>query len=141
MKKLLLVFALLSFQAAVLSGQTFTGTWQGAFQVPLTSGELRTVIRISMAETDKLAEANKLMAVFYSIDLDAKPIQASTVTVNGSTINISFPQMKASYEGKISPDGKTIKGTWSQSKAVPLNLTRATADTAWTIPDPPPPPR
>ena len=60
MKKLLLGFAFLSFQAAALSVQTFTGTWQGSFKIPLMNGEMRTVIRISMAEVDKL------MAVFYS---------------------------------------------------------------------------
>lgn len=41
----------------------------------------------------------------------------------------------------MSPDGKTIDGTWSQGTPIPLMLTRATAETAWTIPDPPPPPK
>lgn len=136
MKKPLLFFAFLSFQAAVLYSQTFTGTWQGALKVPQArNGELRTVIRISMTEADKLA------AVFYSIDLDPTRLNASTVTVNGSTLKISFRQLNGSYEGRISPDGKTIDGTWSQGAPIPLTLTRAEVGTAWTIPDPPPPPQ
>ena len=34
MKKLLLFFAFLSFQVAVLYGQTLTGTWQGVLKRP-----------------------------------------------------------------------------------------------------------
>ena len=40
-----------------------------------------------------------------------------------------------SYEGKLSADGKSIAGTWSQGlKPLPLNFERATAETAWEIP-------
>jgi uncharacterized protein (TIGR03435 family) len=43
------------------------------------------------------------------------------------------------YEGKLSSDGKTITGTWSQGpNPLPLNLTRATPETEWTIPPPAP---
>jgi hypothetical protein len=34
MKKLLLFFAFLGFQAAVLYGQTLNGTWQGVLKTP-----------------------------------------------------------------------------------------------------------
>ena len=43
------------------------------------------------------------------------------------------------YEGKLSADGKTITGNWTQGPTpLPLNLTRATPETEWTIPPPPP---
>src|SRR4051794_36868724 len=35
------------------------------------------------------------------------------------------------YEGKIGPDGNSIEGTWTQGKPLPLNLRRATNETAW----------
>jgi hypothetical protein len=42
------------------------------------------------------------------------------------------------YEGKLNADGTSIAGTWTQGdRPLPLNLTRATSETAWTIPDPP----
>ena len=137
MKKLLLSgFAFVILHTGALPGQTFTGTWQGALKAPQArNGELRTVIEISTNEADKLA------AVFYSIDQGARPITATSVTASGSNLKMTFAQLNGTYEGRLSSDGKTIDGTWSQGTPMPLMLTRATADTAWTIPDPPPPPK
>jgi uncharacterized protein (TIGR03435 family) len=48
----------------------------------------------------------------------------------------------ATYEGRLNPDNGSMTGTWTQGGTpMPLNLTKATPETAWTIPDPPPPPR
>ncbi len=137
MKKLLLsAFAFVILHTGVLPGQTFTGTWQGALKAPQArNGELRTVIEISKNEADKLA------AVFYSIDQGARPLTATSVTASGSNLKMAFAQLNGTYEGRLSSDGKTIDGTWSQGTPMPLTLTRATADTAWTIPEPPPPPK
>ena len=137
MKKLLLSgFAFAILHTGALSGQTFTGTWQGALKAPQArNGELRTVIEISTNDADKLA------AVFYSIDQGARPITATSVTASGSNLKMTFAQLNGTYEGRIGSDGKTIAGTWSQGTPMPLMLTRATADTAWTIPEPPPPPK
>ncbi|HYA18611.1 MAG TPA: TIGR03435 family protein [Bryobacteraceae bacterium] len=136
MKKLLLLgFAIATLHAGALLGQTFTGTWQGAIKAPQAPrGELRTVIKISVNEGDKLA------AVFYSIDQGARPLTANAVTASGSNLKLSFVSLNGTYEGRLSADGNTIEGTWSQGQPVPLTLTRATPQTAWTIPDPPPPP-
>src|SRR5262245_7882346 len=108
MKKLLLwTFALITFPAGALFGQTFTGTWQGAFKVPQAqNGELRIVIKISATEADKLA------AELYSIDQGAQPISANTVTASGSNLKMTIAQLNGSYEGRLSADGKTIAGTW-----------------------------
>ena len=132
MKKLLVSFALVLLQAGVLFGETFTGTWQGALKVP--NGELRIVIKISTTDADKLA------AVSYSIDQGGQPISANTITASGSNLKMTFVALNGTYEGKLSADGKTIAGTWSQGMPMPLNLTLATPATAWTIPTPPPPP-
>jgi uncharacterized protein (TIGR03435 family) len=44
-----------------------------------------------------------------------------------------------SYEGKLSADGNTIAGTWTQGgRPLPLTLKRATPETAWPLPEPPP---
>ncbi len=137
MKKLLLsTLALAALQASALFGQTFTGTWQGALKIPQApNGELRVVIKISTTEADKLA------AQFYSIDQGGNPIPAKTVTASGSSLKIDIPTLNGTYEGKISGDGATITGTWTQGQPLPLNLIRATPQTAWTIPEPLPPPK
>ena len=132
MKKLLL--SAIAF-SSVLFGQTFTGTWQGALKVPQApNGELRTVIKISTTAADKLA------AEFYSIDQKSPAIPA-TVTTSGTTLKMSIERINGSYEGQISADGKTISGTFTQGAPLPLVLTKATPETAWTIPEPPPPPK
>jgi bla regulator protein blaR1 len=56
-------------------------------------------------------------------------------------LKITVPAINGTYEGKLSSDGKSITGTFSQGQPLPLNLMRATAETAWTIPEPPPPPK
>jgi uncharacterized protein (TIGR03435 family) len=136
MKKLLpWIFAFTCVQAVALFGQTFAGTWQGALKVPQApNGELRLVLKISTTDVDKLA------GIFYSIDQGGQPIPATSVTASGSGLKISIAALNGSYEGRLSPDGKSIAGTWTQGMPAPLTLTKATPETAWTIPEPPPPP-
>jgi uncharacterized protein (TIGR03435 family) len=109
-----------------------TGTWQGALKTP--GGQLRLVIKISV-------ENDKFKAVLYSIDQQAPPISANSVTRDGATIKMAITALNGTFEGKLSPDGNSISGTWSQGPPTPLDLVRATPDTAWTIPEPPPPPK
>ena len=43
------------------------------------------------------------------------------------------------YEGKMSGDGKSIAGTFTQgAMSTPLLFERATPETEWVIPPPPP---
>lgn len=135
MKKLLLL-ALALGAAGALSGQTFVGTWQGVLKAPQApNGELRIVIKISTTAADKLA------AQFYSIDQSGQGITASTVTASGSNLKMAVTSLNGTYDGKLGPDGKTITGTWTQGMPMPLTLTLATPQTAWTIPEPLPPPK
>jgi uncharacterized protein (TIGR03435 family) len=101
-------------------------TWQGTLHA---GRDLRTVIKISKADD------GGYKAVFYSIDQSGDGISASKVTLDGTTLKITLAF--GSYEGTLSPDGKTITGTWTQGpNPLPLIFTRATPDTAWTIPPP-----
>src|SRR5665213_754986 len=45
------------------------------------------------------------------------------------------------YEGMLSTDGNSMVGTWTHGRPLPLTLIRATRETAWEIPTPPPPPK
>jgi uncharacterized protein (TIGR03435 family) len=61
----------------------------------------------------------------------------SDVTLSGSTVRFAVAAIGGAFEGQLSGDGASIRGNWTQSgKALPLNLVRATADTAWPIPPP-----
>jgi uncharacterized protein (TIGR03435 family) len=78
----------------------------------------------------------------YSIDQGGRPINVSSIALDGSTFKYSVDLIGGSYEGTLSADGNSIVGNWSQgSTPMPLTLVRATKETAWEIPAPPPPPK
>jgi uncharacterized protein (TIGR03435 family) len=115
--------------------QNVTGTWQGSLPGPPGSA-LRIVIKITRANDESLR------AVLYSIDQGGAPMGASSATQQGSTVKVAVNGIGCSYEGKLSADGNSIAGTWTQGAApAPLNLARATPETAWTIPEPRPAPK
>jgi uncharacterized protein (TIGR03435 family) len=89
------------------------------------------------------ADTSGLKAVMYSIDQGGQPIVASSITVQGATVKFAVAAIGGTYEGKLSnTDGTAIKGVWSQGpRPQPLDLTLANDNTAWTIPEPPPPPK
>jgi bla regulator protein blaR1 len=138
MKKLIpWMIALAALPGSALFAQNLTGAWQGTLTPPAAAGkELRIVIKITTTDADTLK------AVLYSIDQAAQGVPASSVTLQGSTFKMAIPGIGGSYEGKLSADGNSITGTFTQGPApLPLNLTRATPATAWVIPEPPPPPK
>jgi uncharacterized protein (TIGR03435 family) len=133
MKRCMLwIAALVAVQAGALFAQDLTGTWQGTLKPG--QRELRIVMKISRDD-------DKLKAVMYSIDQGGQPITANSISRNGSTVKFAITQINGSYEGKLSPDGNTITGDWTQGQPLALNLVRATPETTWTIPEPPPPPK
>ena len=113
------------------------GTWQGTLRVPpyLKPGrDLRVVFKISKADD------GAYKGLGYNIDQSVGPIPAYKVTLEGTTVKISVPFDGVTYEGMLAADGRTITGnvTTSWGVTLPLNLTRATAETEWTLPPPPP---
>ena len=132
MKKLTLwMFALAALQGSGLQAQNITGNWQGTLEVG--PRKVRLVFKIAL-------EDDKLKATLYTADQPSPPI-ATTITLGGSTVKMTIPSIAATYEGKLKADGNSIAGTFSQGAQLPLNLARATPETAWAIPEPPPPPK
>lgn len=135
---LLSIFALSALPGHALLAQDITGTWQGTLTVngiPNGSVELRTVMKISRADNESLKGV-----FFFGIDQGATPMNTS-ITLKGTAVKFSVTQLEGTFEGTLSRDGNTITGKWTQGgPALPLNLVRATDETAWTIPEPPPAP-
>ena len=131
MKKLTLwMMALAALQGSALQAQNITGNWQGTLQPG--QQKVRIVFKIAL-------ENDKLQATLRTVDQPSPPF-ATTITRDGATVRVTIPSINGSYEGKLSADGNSIVGTWTQGAPLPLNLARATPETAWTIPEPPPPP-
>ena len=112
------------------STQSIADTWQGTLHA---GRDLRTVVKITKAD------GGGYNAAFYSIDQGGDPIPVTKITLEGTTVKMSLTAIGGAYEGKLSADGKTIAGSWTQGpNPLPLNLTRATPETEWTIPAPTP---
>jgi len=137
MQRLLLpILALLALTGSALLAQNITGTWQGTLKVNGTSGsvDLRTVMKISRVTT----KASRRVLQHRS---RPAPVAMTSITLKGTAVKVSLVQLNGTFDGTLSGDGNTIGGKWTQGgRALPLNLVRATDQTAWTIPEPPPAP-
>jgi len=128
MSKRLVVTLLVMLTAVTARAQDLSGQWQGTLQGPR---ELRFVIKLA-------ADNSGMRAMLYSIDQTSQGL-AGAVTAQGRAIKIAVPALNGNYDGTLSADGNTITGTFTQAGTpAPLNLVRASADTAWSIPTPPP---
>jgi uncharacterized protein (TIGR03435 family) len=126
------VFGLVHVQQAdaLPSAQEIAGTWQGTLHTGL---DLRGVIEISKAKNGEYS------GIFYSIDQSSSSVPVTRITLEGATVKMSIVDVAVggAFEGKLSSDGMSIVGTWSQLSFVhPLTLSRATPQTAWEIPKP-----
>jgi len=129
MKKLLLsLLALVAVSATLMHAQDLVGTWQGTFEA--NGRPLRVVF--------KIVNEGGLKATLYNIDVPAPPLPA-TVSLQGAAIKISLPGINGTYDGRLNADASAMEGTLSGigPSPVKLDLKRANADTAWTIPAPP----
>ena len=133
MKKLLLsLIALIMLSTTALFAQDVTGTWQGTLDIG-SGKSLRIVLKVSKGDD------GALKAVNYSIDQGGQPIPVSSISVQGTIFNFAVSMIGGKYEGKLSPDGNSIAGTWSQGpNPLPLNFAKATPAMLWAIPEPPP---
>lgn len=106
-------------------------TWQGTLHVP--QRDLRLVAKITQAD------GGGLKVVTYSIDQGGQPIPASSASFQGNELKFAIQMIDGAYDGKMSADGKSITGTWTQGpNPLPLVFVRATPESAWAIPEPPP---
>jgi uncharacterized protein (TIGR03435 family) len=112
------------------SNKDLAATWQGTLHA---GRDLRIVAKFTKGDD------GGYKAVFYSIDQGGDGIPVNKVTLDGTTVKFAITAINGTYEGKLSADGNTITGNWSQGPTpLPLVFTRATPETEWTIPPPTP---
>jgi uncharacterized protein (TIGR03435 family) len=118
-------------QKNVIDAGGIAGTWQGTLHAPNAS--LRTVLKIAKTP------AGTLSATFYSIDQGGQGIPTTSVSFDGGVLKYAIQFADLTYEGKLSADGNSITGASVQGgNSLPLVFERATPDTEWNIPAPPP---
>lgn len=128
-KQIVGMAAALMMMCTVARAQDITGDWQGTLHA---GKDLRIVMKITKDD-------GMLKAVAYSIDQGSQAMNAAEVALQGTDFKFSVPSVGGSYTGKLSTDGNTISGTWTQGQPLALVLVRAGKETAWDIPAPPKP--
>jgi uncharacterized protein (TIGR03435 family) len=130
MKKfLLLLLSFASLAGVSAHAQDITGTWQGTLSV---GRDLRIVVKFSKDD------AAAWKGTFYSIDQGGASVGLSKIVARGGQVSFSIVQIEGEYAGKLSADGGTLTGTFTQrSNPIALVLTRVKPEAAWAIPEPP----
>jgi uncharacterized protein (TIGR03435 family) len=126
----LLIMVPAAYGQSAPAASDIVGDWQGTLHA---GKDLRTVVKIT--KDDKGA----YKATFYSIDQGGAPIPVSSVTRDGANVTMALNLIGGKFEGKLSADGNTMDGNWTQGPTpLALVLTRTTPATEWPIPPPPP---
>ena len=125
MRKMLLgIIAFATLLGSSLYAQDIAGDWQGTLKM---GAGLRLILHITKGDSGSW---NGMM---YSIDQTPDGMKVNSLTLVGSDLKFSVDPIHGSFEGKLSPDGASISGTWTQGSPLPLELQRATKETAWPI--------
>jgi non-heme chloroperoxidase len=122
MNRFLSIAAVAALIACPAYAQDISGDWQGTLKAG--SQQLRIILHVVKA-------GDGWNGTLYSIDQGPDAIPVSSVTLQKSNLKFTVDMVHGSYEGKISADGISIAGTWTQGRPMPLDFQRATKDTAW----------
>lgn len=130
-KHALWIGGFLAVLGGALGAQDIAGDWQGTLKAG--ARERRFIVYIEKADSGAWKAS--------VADIDLRPdrgatIPADAVMLQGSVVKLTFASIRGSYEGKVGTDGTSITGTWTQARPLPLDLKRATPETAWTDPSP-----
>jgi len=107
-----------------LRAQTILGIWQGT--LPSSPESQRIVLKIEKADT------SSLRGVLYRIDKSAEGMILSAITFQPPDVGIEETFINVSYKGKLSADGNSIDGIWTEDKkSYPMAFARATSATVW----------
>jgi len=128
-----IAFVSLVSTLSLAQSANIAGDWQGTLK-PGTGPGKRLALHITRHDD------NDWTALLISVDrppcvgcppkaLDG--FGTNAFTVQGSEVKFSIDALHVAYEGKLSADGKSITGNWTDAKSMPLDLEKATPLTAW----------
>lgn len=123
--------ALALMSGSAVHAQDISGNWQGTIKAG--SQEIRLIVSIEKES------GGGWKGTLFSIDQIpdrgvGTPI--SSITLVSSKLKFSIDLARATYEGEVSTDGNSVRGTWTQGGSLPLEFQRATPANAWKDPSP-----
>ena len=123
MAKLILSAVCAYMIATGLKAQEIAGTWQGT--VAAAQPE-RVVLRVARDETGTLRASG------YRPGTGTNVMPMTSFTFTPPVVTTEQPYAGMKFQGKLSADGKSISGTWTEGKqSFPLTLTLVTGDEIW----------
>lgn len=109
------------------------GDWRGALPIP-TGGKLRLVLHVRTGAYGTVANLDSPDQLSYGIGV-------AGLRHDGATVRFEVPAVRGEWAGSLTPDGKTLDGTWSQlGKSQPLALAQGGPAPVMTRPQTPKPP-
>lgn len=113
---------------AAASASAASGIWLGTLNAGGTP--LRIQLRLKSGGQD---------CALDSLDQKAFGIPCGNVQLSGEDLTFDVPAVKGKFAGKLSADGQTLTGTWTQGAPLPLVLTRQKEAVTGPAPKPPDP--
>jgi CubicO group peptidase (beta-lactamase class C family) len=92
------------------------GFWLGTLQAP------RQALRIQL--TVKSDRAGQEFCTLDSLDQGSYGLTCADVAWSGNDLSFDIPQVQGHWHGKLSGDGQTLSGMWTQGASLPLTLQR-----------------
>lgn len=113
--------------------QGLDGEWRGALPIP-TGGQLRLVLHVRTGAYGTVASLDSPDQLTYGIAVTG-------LTRDGQSVRFETPAVRGAWTGALTPDGKTLDGTWTQlGKSRPLALALGGPQPAVSRPQTPKPP-
>ena len=91
------------------------GIWLGELSVG--GATLRVQVQV------KSDHAGKEYCSLDSLDQNAMGLECANVSFSADDFSFEVPAVHGSWKGKLSADGKSLTGTWTQGSPLPLNFT------------------
>jgi fermentation-respiration switch protein FrsA (DUF1100 family) len=116
MKKVIVAAAVVLLAFCAANAQDIAGDWEGTLHA---GADLHLLLHITKGD------GGGLKATLDSVDQGTNGIPVSSITLKDYKLSLGVDAVHGAYEGKVSSDGNTITGTWTQGQPLPLDFKRS----------------
>jgi hypothetical protein len=119
--KLSFITLVVLLPGCLLAQQDISGKWQGILHQD--KKDFRMILKIEKAKDGNWhgevssPDASQDWERFFETD---------SLIQKEANVKFTVPQLEGAYEGKLSGDGSSIRGTWTEAQPAPLNFERVT---------------